>query len=162
VKVGASDRDVASIHLENEAEVRVDAYPSETFTGNVTRRAIAADPTSGTFDVEITVATKKERLLPGMIAQVKLRTQARQALFVPIEALFSSHEGQGVLFVLDERTGCVRRREVRIGHVRGNQTEVIEGIGMEDRIVAGGTAYLEDGDLVRVVEPVSTGPSTVR
>ncbi len=151
VAVGVSDRDIASIHPGNEAEVRVDAYPSETFAGKVSRRRIAADPTSGTFKVEITVRNKKERLLPGMIAQVKLRTRPHRALFVPIEALSHCDEEKGALFVLDETTGCVRRREVRIGRVRGNQTEVIEGIGQGDKIVAGGTAYLKDGDLVRVV-----------
>lgn len=152
VEVGVSDRDVGTVQPGNEAEIRADAYPSESFTGKVTRRAIAADPTSGTFKVEITVENRKERLLPGMIAQVNLRTQPHRAMFVPLETLSTGEEEKGTLFVLDETTNCVRSRTVRIGSVRGDKIEVIEGIGLEDKIVAGGSAYLKDGDPVRMVD----------
>jgi RND family efflux transporter MFP subunit len=152
VEVGTSDSDIGNIQLGNEAEIQVDAYPSETFTGKVTRKAIAADLTSGTFKVEITVENRQGKLLPGMIAQANLYTQPYQAMLVPIEALFSSKEGKGILFVLDETTDRVHSREVLIGSVRGSKTEVLEGIAPGDKIVAGGTAYLKDGNQVRVVE----------
>ena len=152
VEVGVSDSDMGEIRHGDEGEIRVDSYRSEKFLGSVTRKAIAADPTSGTFKVEIAVENREERLLPGMIAQVKIHTRTHQGMFLPMAALSNSSEGKGILFLVDETMDRVHSKEVVIGAVLGDKVEVLEGIGWKDKVVVGGSAYLKDGDWVRIVE----------
>lgn len=152
VEVGVSDSDIGKIRREDRADIRVDAYPSETFVGRVARKAIAADPTSGTFKVEIAVENRDERLLPGMIAQATMHIQPHTGMFVPMEALSRGSGGKGALFVTDPTMDRVHRREVTIGAVVGDQVEVFGGIEPGDKVVAGGSTYLKDGDSVRIVE----------
>ena len=152
VEVGVPDDEIARIAPKDRADIRVDAYPSETFVGKVARKAIAADPTSGAFKVEIIVDNRDQRLLPGMIAHATLHTQPRTTMLVPVEALSQDSSGNGALFVADPAASRVHRREVTIGAVVGDQVEVIGGINPGDKVITGGSAYLKDGDLVRIVE----------
>jgi len=152
VEIGVSDSEIGRIRREDRADIRVDAYPSEAFVGRVARKAIAADPTSGTFKVEIAVENRDERLLPGMVAQATVQAQPRTRMCVPVEALSQGSGGKGILFVVDPTTDRVHRKEVPVGAVVGDQVEVFGEIESGDKVVAGGSAYLKDGDSVRVVE----------
>ena len=149
VEIGVSDSDIGKIQIGDEAEIRVDSYPSMSFVGVVTRKAIAADQASGTFKVEITVENRDERLLPGMIAQVSIRTQTYSAMFVPIEALSSDDKGQGMLFVVDRNR--VHKKEVSVGNIKGNQAEIVEGVGLQDRVVVKGADRVKEGDAVKII-----------
>ncbi len=47
----------------------------------------------------------------------------------------------------------VSQVKVQTGRLQGDQIEVVSGIDPQGRVVAAGAGFLNDGDLVRVVEP---------
>jgi RND family efflux transporter MFP subunit len=72
IRLGLPDRDVVKIGLGDDATVHFDAYPDETFDGRVTEIAEAADPASGTFEVEVALIDSPPKLKSGFIASVDL------------------------------------------------------------------------------------------
>ena len=88
-------------------------------------------------------------LQPGMFAQAEILPEAAAALTVPQEAVVF-REGRPAVFVLPDGTDRVALRPVRTGERRDGLVEVTKGLAAGERVVAGGTGFLSDGDRVRV------------
>jgi RND family efflux transporter MFP subunit len=89
----------------------------------------------------------------GMFARGEFDLGATQALTVPQAALVMR---EGFSYVLrvnpDHRVSQVK---VQAGRIVGERVEITGGLPADARIVATGAGFLNDGDLVRVVEPNS-------
>ncbi len=55
VRFGVSDKDWAILRKGDKANISIDAYPDQRFTGVVTKLAEGADPNGGLYAVEVTV-----------------------------------------------------------------------------------------------------------
>ena len=68
----------------------------------------------------------------------------------------SLREGFSYVFRLagpvENGTGRVAQVKVTIGRSVGDRVEILSGVTATDRLVAGGSAFLSDGDHVRVVQ----------
>lgn len=85
-----TESDIGEIHVGQQASFRVDAYPNQSFRGEV--KQVRLNPKTEqnvvTYDVVIAVANSDEKLLPGMTAYVNIDTRRRQnVLRVPTGAL---------------------------------------------------------------------------
>ena len=82
------EKDVRRVTVGTRAEVEVDAYPGETFTGRVSRVAPVFDPATRTAEMEIEVPNPGFRLKPGHVcARAAHGRDAADALTVPGNAL---------------------------------------------------------------------------
>ncbi|EIC31527.1 MULTISPECIES: efflux RND transporter periplasmic adaptor subunit [Methylomicrobium] len=94
-------------------------------------------------------------LRAGMFARGEFDIGAKAGLIVPQTAL-SLRDGFSYVFRLDEQNGDlakVSQVKVQLGQRSGDSFEILSGLAPEDRLVAGGAAFLADGDTVRVVQP---------
>ncbi|WP_024539736.1 efflux RND transporter periplasmic adaptor subunit [Comamonas badia] len=89
-------------------------------------------------------------LRAGMYASGQFLLGQRQALTVPLSAVVV-RDGFPSVFELGEGAHVLLRR-VRTGQKNGERIEVVEGLAPDARIVVRGGTFLNDGDLVRVVE----------
>jgi RND family efflux transporter MFP subunit len=90
----------------------------------------------------------------GMFAQGEFDLGSSSALTVPQSSL-SLREGFSYVFRLGEQIkdqATVMQVKVQLGRQVGNHYEVISGLNPEDKLVANGSAFLTDGDSVRVVQ----------
>lgn len=90
VDTHVSEADIGKVESNQEAFFTVDAYPSQTFTGNVWQ--VRNKPTTNnnivTYDVVILFDNKERKLKPGMTADVRILTAQREnVLRVPRAAL---------------------------------------------------------------------------
>jgi len=92
---------------------------------------------------------------PGMFAHGEFQHGLQSALTVP-QSVLSLREGFSYVFRLagpvEEGMGRVTQIKVTIGRSVGDRVEILSGVTVTDRLVAGGSAFLSDGDLVRVVQ----------
>lgn len=92
-------------------------------------------------------------LLPGMTATIELdfsdflAKQADDALYAPVEAIFSE-EGKQWLWLVDAEMRA-RKLEVSVGRIEEGRVEILSGITAKSRIIATGTAYVREGMLVK-------------
>jgi RND family efflux transporter MFP subunit len=167
------EKDVKRVTVGTLAEVEVDAFPGETFTGKVSRVAPVFDPATRTAEMEIEVPNPGFRLKPGMYARVQLTVATRaDALVVPANALVTV-EGKAGVFVAapaaagartddkttrsDDKTVTARFTPVETGIRDGQQIEIVSGVREGARVVTTGAGAIKDGDRVVPASAESTG-----
>ena len=163
------EKDVKRLNVGMGAQVEVDAFPGEKFTGKVARIAPVFDPQTRTAEMEIEVPNPGFRLKPGMYARVDLTIDSREnAMTVPSNAVVDV-EGKTGVFVAGsapqqasnppaEGTAgqplTARFQPVETGIRDGQQVEIRAGLAENARVITTGATALRDGD--RIVN-ASTG-----
>jgi RND family efflux transporter MFP subunit len=144
------------VHLGQQARLNVSNLTGRIFTGTVARTANSLDPTSRTLLVEVQVPNGDGALLPGMYAQVDLRSPRQDApLLIPDDSLIIRADGPQVAVVRPDQT--VHLQKVDIGRDYGDRMEVTGGLQEGDKII------LNPGDLQHEgakVNPVAPPPKT--
>jgi len=92
----------------------------------------SAQPQTSTFRVRIELPKSVQGLAPGMFVKVGLVTGAADLLLVPRAAVVERSEMRAVYVVAPD--GRVSLRQVRLGHVRGDQIEILAGLVAGDTI----------------------------
>ncbi len=134
-----------------KARITVDAYRDEEFPGRVSSISSTVSRNldlSRTFLVDILIEEGKEKLIPGMSADVIVVADEKEdVLYVPTEALIREEEGYVVV------DGRAERRRVKIGIGNWLEREVLEGLREGDELITSvSLKELRPGIKVRVVE----------
>ena len=91
------------------------------------------------------------RIMPGMTANVILTIDAyaagqKGAFLLPVESVMADAEGKSYVWVVDQTTNTVQKREVKVGNIRGlDAIEVLSGVGAGEMVATAGTRHLEEG-----------------
>ena len=126
----------------------VDAYPKETFTGQV--RFVSPSVTASTraLTLEAIVPNANGRLKPGFFATAQIEESTRRpGILVPSTAV-RTVAGTARVFVV--ATDRAEERVVMTGQVVGDQVELVSGVKPGERIAASGVDQLVDGVRVSV------------
>jgi HlyD family secretion protein len=160
VTVQVSELDLATVRLGGSAKVRLDAFPKEAFTGQVTQISPAANPTSRLIPIEVTIPNPTGRVGSGLLARVSFAQTSRDRIVVPLAALqedrakpkSSAPKTKGTLFVVTDGDGPakVAARSVDLGAEIDGKVQILSGLNPGDRFVARTSKPLKDGDAVRL------------
>jgi RND family efflux transporter MFP subunit len=151
VRIGVPEGDVGHVTVGAPASVRIPALGAN-FSGRVSLIGVAADPTTRSYTVEITVPNAAHQLRAGMVAEATISTSQRvSALLVPATAVL--HDGgvdaATIVYTVDRGGSRVHARRVTTGTARGDSLDVTSGLTSGDRIVVAGQHRLRDGALVQ-------------
>lgn len=150
VKVGLADKDVVKVKIGDNAEVRLDAYAGEVFPARVTEIAQIINPSTGTYEVELTLNSNGKKLISGFVAKSKITPQSeRQVLMIPASALIEAENENAFVFVFNGQS--VEKRKILIGGIHESQVEVLTGLSTTDQVVTLGANFLSEGQNVKVV-----------
>lgn len=147
VVVHVTESDYAALAPGIPVTVRTDAFPGETFAGQISRVAPVFRAESRQARVEMTVPNEDGRLKPGMFVRVRaVLDRIEQATIVPRSALVERGE-QTVVFTLAADEATVQERAVEIGIVEGERVAVTskDGRPLDGRVVVLGQQQLVDG-----------------
>lgn len=176
VEIQISELELSGIQLGQTAQVRLDAFPNQTFRGQVTQISPAADPTARLIPVEVTIPNLEGRIGSGLLARVSFESQESEQVVVPETAIDlvadSSESNSGdnsendsenlttgetqsqsaTLFVVN-RNGeetTVEARSVQLGDRADNQVQILSGLDPGEEFVVRSSGALNDGDPVRL------------
>lgn len=151
--IGVSDREVVAVRAGQAAELRVEAFPGEVFSGQVLRVGGAVDGETRKFPVQIEVANPGARLLPGMVGSVALDLgEGEPRLLIPREAAVDEFGLRFVWRVEPNGNGLVaHRRRVRVRAIpfHPSEFEVVDGLEDGDEIAVTAVRQLREGESVR-------------
>lgn len=157
VRVGVPEAEIGRIRVGQRAQVRVPALPAERFEGRVRLIGVAADPTSRTYSVKLSVANARRLLRPGMIAEARISQDTRvDALTLPASAVVRDADGATQVFVYNAAERRVYARRVTVGTVHGQEVEVTSGLSATDVIVVGGQHRVREGAKVEATTVEAT------
>ncbi|MBS0208635.1 MAG: efflux RND transporter periplasmic adaptor subunit [Planctomycetes bacterium] len=148
LKATVPERHIGEVQQNLAAQIAVDAYPGQKFSGHVSRISPTVDSVNRTFEIEMLVPNPKGQLRPGSFAKAwVLVSQSAQALTVPQDALVTFAGVQKVFVVRGERAVPI---EVQLG-VRGEGwLEVFGALDPNDQVVTSGYTQLAEGTAVRI------------
>ena len=127
--------DISQIKIGQEVEIIADAFPSEVFKGKVRLIAPEAiiEQNVTSFQVRVTLETGKDKLQSGMNTDLRfIGLKIDNALVVPTVAIVTQ-EGKTGLLIADEK-GRSKFQPVTIGTTVENQTQILSGVKIGDRI----------------------------
>ncbi|NPA36241.1 MAG: efflux RND transporter periplasmic adaptor subunit [Chlorobi bacterium] len=97
-------------------------------------------------------------LSPGMSVDVNIvcsRTTGSNMYVVPVSSLFSS-EDNSFVWLYDENSKAIRKKEVKVSKIRDNGTALVSGELTDGcRVVSAGVNTLKEGQTVRLLKKVS-------
>lgn len=134
---------VSSIKTGDAVSVSIDALGVEQLTGTVDEINLAADATTRSFTVKISLP-QNSRIRSGMYGRASFDMGQSEKMLIPAAAIIDRGGISGV-FVVDEN-GTSRFRVVKTGEIRpdGN-VEVFSGIAEGEKVVVSGVEAVTDG-----------------
>ncbi len=136
------EKDLAAVRVGQPVEIRVPAYPRETFTGTITYISDMIEPETRTARVRCVVSNPDRKLKLEMFATIRIpRPEGRQAILIPSQAI-QEIDGRPIAFV---KVGADRfeRRELTLGEQTDQWVEVRSGIQPGELVVTEGSFYLK-------------------
>ena len=149
--INVSESELAKVNNGMPAVVKFDTYGEEEFAGKVTMVAPTVDVATRTFGVEVTVANKDNRILPGMFARVELNLGTMEHVVVPDKAVVKQ-PGSGNYYVYVYKDGKVSYNQVQLGQRMGDKYELISGVESGSQVVVSGQSRLANGDAVELAK----------
>lgn len=155
-EIFVTERDYTRLRPGQRATLTTDAFPGESFVGEIERVAPVFREATRQALVELRLANPDYRLKPGMFVRATLTLdQAEDAVIIPESAL-TRRQGTTGVFVLDEETKTVRWQPVTPGIQDGDRLQVMD-TDLTGRVVTLGQHLVDDGSEV-VVAREDTGP----
>ncbi|MEM1246282.1 MAG: efflux RND transporter periplasmic adaptor subunit [Acidobacteriota bacterium] len=155
-----SEGDVIGMRPGQQIELAMDAYPQQSFAGEVAAIAPAGSQGTRTFRVELKVeSTDEVPLLPGMAGRASVIRRSHDAVFlIPESAVLRDGADSYVWAIAGD---AAERRDVRILSQTGTLAVIASDFDPGEGCVVLGQAAVGQGDLVRVRRTHTEPPTSV-
>jgi len=150
VRANLTDRDVIKVNMLDTARIDFDAYPDQVFMGMLSEIGTSADPYTGTFEIEIQLLRKPEKLVSGLFARIEIYPSDVQAkIIIPFESVVGGAGLSGYVYVLKD--GKPQRRKIGIETFSGRGVVLNSGLLPGEEIIIEGAQYLREGSPVEII-----------
>ncbi|KLV07835.1 membrane protein [Photobacterium aquae] len=147
--------DISEIHLGQEVEIFVDAYPQIPFSGKISAIEPAVNFQSGLVQVQADIPNSDGVLRSGMFARAHIILPTlKDQIILPQTAITYTLYGDNVYLVSKDEKGDLRVKQsvVKVGERKGSTAHILEGVKAGDTVVTSGQVRLSNHAKVRVVE----------
>lgn len=155
-----TELDYARISKGLPVTARFNAWPDETFEGEIEFADSRTSSDSRMITMRAKIANPDGKLLPGMYADVLVdEGKPLQVMTVPQTAVTFSLYGDNVFVVVpatkvDPKAKAeelaIERRFVKAGQVRDGRVEIVSGLKMGDQVVTAGQNKIDQGSKVLI------------
>ncbi len=149
VRAAVSDRDRVRLETGDSVNLYFDAFPGETFTGWVVEKGSAADPYTGTYEVEIALDSPPQNLVSGLVARAEIYPgEPENRILIPESSLTEGDGMEGMVTLI--RKGRPFRCRIVLERMTDEGLVVKEGLQPGDTLVTGGAGFLLPGSRFEV------------
>jgi RND family efflux transporter MFP subunit len=153
VVVNVDQSQLPQLQVGQSANLSVDSFPRDAFSGTVKAIAPVLDPRKGTAAVAIDVPDPQGKLKPGMFAQLAIQLGQHQAtLVVPVESILRvpsvDPSAPSQLVVYTFNSGRVHKQPVSLGLSDGKNTEILQGVQEGADVVLNPRPDFLEGELI--------------
>lgn len=146
---------LSAVTIRQQIELRVDAFPNRTFTGEIYAINPLIDVNGRALQIRARLANTEQILRPGLFARVLVKGLAsREVVIVPEAAILPRG---GDTFVYRVESGKAFETRVKTGERKNGEVEILEGLLGQAVIVVAGQQKLRDGSPVEIVPSAATG-----
>ena len=136
--------------------ITLEAYPGEAFSGKVSIVYPTVNTTTRTFQVEISIPNKDQRVRPGMYARANINLgQAHHATVSDNAVQKMIGSGERYVYVLNADGKTVSHRTIELGRrmegANATRYEIVSGLAEGEIVAVSGQSKLADGRAVNVI-----------
>jgi RND family efflux transporter MFP subunit len=147
LRVAVDERDAGRVRAGQEVRMVFDAYPGQTFRGEVWRLVPAVDRLTKSTDVLVSLPAERPPLQLDLTVTVNIVTGVvDDALVVPRDALEGAGTERAVFSASDGDRAV--RRAVKIGACDEERCQVLTGLALGDKVISPLPAGLAAGERV--------------
>jgi cobalt-zinc-cadmium efflux system membrane fusion protein len=137
----AYEQDLPFVAEGAPVEVRVPAYPDQTFHGTVVHVGDVVDPVSRTVKLRCVVPNLDHRLKPEMFAKIEVAApSSAKRISIPTKAVLTDPQRTSVAVALGN--GKFQLRTVVVGPSVEGRVRVLAGLAPGERVVTEGAIFL--------------------
>lgn len=135
VMANVFESDIAKIKVGYDADIKLIAYPDQSFTGKVDRIFSILDPQSRVMKVRVKIPNKDHLIKPEMFARINIRYDdgANQMPAIPARAIIFDKNKNYVMLYRDKCN--IETREVEIYETIGDTAYIKSGLNDGDKII---------------------------
>lgn len=134
IVVDVFEQDIALVKTGAKANIKINAYPNESFSGIVSYIYPSLNPATRTVQVRLELPNRGMLLKPSMFAQIELpAASSEKVVTVPVSAVIDSGVRQIVLIRLDE--GRFEPRDVTVGKRSDDRVQIVQGVKVGESVV---------------------------
>lgn len=131
---------------------RATALNNKEYLGEVKSINSRVDPVTRSIQVRALLPNHDDSILPGVLMQVELLRNTRQALVIPEASLLPLADKQYVMLRVEkDNKDSVEKTEVKIGLRLPGYVEILSGLAAGDHVVTHGNDKLQPGDELNVL-----------
>jgi membrane fusion protein, heavy metal efflux system len=134
------EKDLRDVKSGQEADVALNAYPDQHWTGRVSVVSDAVDPTTRTLRVRVVLPNPRGQLKPAMFGRVRILRSSSQGILVPAAAVI--REGNDAYIFVAKGNGKYERRSVKLGRSTETSLEISSGVTPGETVVSEGALLL--------------------
>jgi len=144
IKSNINETDILKLTVGGKVEITLDAYPEDTFMGNIIEISPISQNLGGIVSFEITVRPEEQdnrKLFYGLSANLSITiSKAESILYIPIEAVYD-RDNKNYVYVLSEDSK-IEKREVTTGLYNYDYIEIKKGLSEGETIIV--SSNIED------------------
>ena len=137
------EKDLSAVKSGQQATVTLNAYPGESWKGQISVVSDTVDPVTRTLHVRVILPNTNTRIKPAMFGSIRILRSNSQGILVPASAVI--REGNEAYIFVDQGNGKYERRNVKLARSFDGSLEITSGIAAGDKIVSEGGLLLREG-----------------
>lgn len=146
-----ADVDIVKIKFNDMGFIEFDAFPGEIFSAKVAEIAKAADPYTGTYEVELQLQSTNPRFISGLIGKASIIPNLKnQYQALPIKVLHDAEGMSGFVYLVSDSS--YEKRQIDIVKITDSLIYFTGTIDTSAQIIAEGAEYLIPGTILEIVE----------
>jgi RND family efflux transporter MFP subunit len=151
VKARMADSYIGTVKKGDEVKITLPDIKEE-INGKVSFVGQVVNPQSRTFDIEVSLNNKDEKLKPNMLAVVNINDRTTQDAIVIDANYVQQSEFGDIVFVAGTEGNSLKAqmRQVKTGLSYNGQVEVLEGLKAGESLITSGYQDLVDGQVIKV------------
>ncbi|MEO1055077.1 MAG: efflux RND transporter periplasmic adaptor subunit [Bacteroidota bacterium] len=153
IKIGLADVDVVKLSAKDTASVSFDAFPNRSYSAFISEIAEAADPATGTFEVELTLSPNYyPELKNGFVGKIELFPSNDQPYYqVPMAALVEGVDKKALVYLTEDKK-TVQQKVLPVSSIH-TDFFTVPAINEKESlwVVTEGGAYLVQNDTIQIL-----------
>ncbi len=151
VRADVSEAFLPAIHSGDTVSLSFPSFPDYKRVFPISRVGNVVNINNRTFEIELRIKNENEILKPNMIAVITINDYtAKNSMIVPSKIIKEDLNGRYLYVAVQQGNDLISRKKyISIGRTYGNETRIISGLEMGDKVVVEGYSRITDGSLLR-------------
>jgi cobalt-zinc-cadmium efflux system membrane fusion protein len=138
------EKDFTSAKPGEAAQVTLNAYPDQRWSGRVSVVSGAVDAATHTLHLRVVLPNPDGRIKPAMFGSIRILRSSTTGILVPASAVI--REGNHSYVYIGKSNNHYERRDVTLGRTVDGSMEVVSGLRAGDTVVSEGALLLRSAE----------------